>query len=35
LVRVHITNLRNKIGVDQDAPEYIHNVHGRGYMIYG
>jgi DNA-binding response OmpR family regulator len=34
LVRVHITNLRNKIGVDQDAPEYIHNVHGRGYMLH-
>lgn len=35
LVRVHITNLRNKLGVEPEAPEYIHNVHGRGYVIYG
>ena len=34
LVRVHITNLRNKLELGRDAPEYIHNLHGRGYLIY-
>lgn len=34
LVRVHITNLRTKLGLSPDAPEYIQNLHGRGYMIY-
>ncbi len=34
LVRVHITNLRNKLALDRDAPEYIHNLHGRGYLIF-
>jgi DNA-binding response OmpR family regulator len=34
LVRVHITNLRNKLELNREAPEYIHNLHGRGYLIY-
>lgn len=34
LVRVHITNLRNKLDLTRDDPEYIHNLHGRGYLIY-
>ncbi len=34
LVRVHITNLRNKLELTREDPEYIHNLHGRGYLIY-
>ncbi|NDJ79007.1 MAG: response regulator transcription factor [Chloroflexi bacterium] len=34
LVRVHIANLRSKLGLPPDAPEYINNLHGRGYLIY-
>ncbi|MBN1562947.1 MAG: response regulator transcription factor [Anaerolineae bacterium] len=34
LVRVHITNLRNKLELERESPEYIHNLHGRGYLIY-
>jgi len=33
LVRVHIANLRSKIETQPDAPQYIRNVRGRGYML--
>lgn len=33
LVRVHITNLRAKLESQPDSPEYIQNIHGRGYLI--
>jgi len=33
LVRVHIANLRAKIEPQPDAPRYIRNVRGRGYLI--
>lgn len=33
LVRVHITNLRNKLAFTPEDPYYIHNLHGRGYLI--
>ena len=36
LVRTHIGNLRAKIEpTDQDAPRYIHNIRGKGYMFAG
>jgi DNA-binding response OmpR family regulator len=33
LVAVHIGKLRRKLALDPDAPQYIQNLHGRGYMI--
>jgi two-component system response regulator RpaA len=33
LVRAHIRNLRTKIEVDSSTPEYIHTIHGVGYMV--
>jgi DNA-binding response OmpR family regulator len=33
LVRAHIRNLRTKIEVDTRSPEYIHTIHGVGYMV--
>jgi DNA-binding response OmpR family regulator len=33
LVQVHIANLRRKLGFAPEDPEYIRNVHGRGYLI--
>jgi DNA-binding response OmpR family regulator len=33
LVRVHVANLRSKIELEPDSPQYIRNVRGRGYMI--
>jgi DNA-binding response OmpR family regulator len=33
LVRAHIRNLRTKIEIDSGTPEYIHTIHGVGYMI--
>lgn len=33
LVQVHIANLRKKLRFSADDPEYIRNIHGRGYMI--
>jgi DNA-binding response OmpR family regulator len=35
LVRVHIGNLRAKIEPQPDAPRYILNVRGRGYVLNG
>lgn len=35
LVRVHVANLRTKLSPGPDAPQYIRNVRGRGYMIGG
>jgi DNA-binding response OmpR family regulator len=34
LVRVHIANLRDKLAFAPEDPEYIHNIHGHGYLIY-
>jgi DNA-binding response OmpR family regulator len=34
LARVHIANLRAKLELKPDDPEYIHNQHGHGYLIY-
>jgi DNA-binding response OmpR family regulator len=33
LVHVHIGRLRTKIRTQTDAPQYIRNVHGRGYLV--
>jgi DNA-binding response OmpR family regulator len=33
LVRVHIANLRSKLNLESDSPQYIRNVRGRGYVI--
>ncbi len=33
LVAVHIGKLRRKLAFDPDTPQYIQNLHGRGYMI--
>jgi len=33
LIHAHITNLRAKIEPEGDAPQYILNAHGRGYLI--
>ena len=33
LVHVHIANLRTKIEMQPDNPQYIRNVRGRGYLI--
>jgi DNA-binding response OmpR family regulator len=33
LVRAHIRNLRTKIEIDTQAPQYIQTIHGVGYMI--
>ena len=33
LVRAHIRNLRAKIEMDTRTPQYIHTIHGVGYMI--